>query len=351
MAFSTPTLPQLVQRADADLTAKSVDSLRRSDQVVIARVHGGATSGLHGHIKWAADQILPDTCDEDMLLRIAKLRLKTPRGEVGASTGPLVLKGQPSAVIDAGTIVQVVADGRRYAVAAPVEFVGTQATVTLTAVDPGRAGDVVEGTAMELVSPVLGVEPAGVVGAGGIVGGVDQETIESLRSRVIRSYRIVPQGGAANDYVTWALDAGLGITRAWCIRNYMGPGTVGLFVVRDNDANPIPAQVVLDQVKASIEATRPVTAELYVLAPVAKAIAFQIKAIPDTTQIRAALEQSLRDLLKREGDLGVTVIRSHMTEAISQSPGENDHKLTAPADNVVLAVNEIPTFGGIAWLP
>lgn len=349
MAFSTPTLPQLVQRADADLTAKSVDTLRRSDQVVIARVHAGATSGLHGHIKWAADQILPDTCDEDMLLRIAKLRLKTPRGEAIASTGPVVMTGQPPAVIDAGTILQV-PDGRRYAVAANVEFVGAQATVTVTAVDPGRGGDVAEGTAIELVSPVLGVVAAGVVGAGGIVGGTDQETIESLRSRVIRSYRVVPQGGCADDYVTWALEV-TGITRAWCIRNYMGPGTVGLFVVRDNDANPIPVQVVLDQVKAYIEATRPVTAELYVLAPVAKVIAYQIKAIPDTTQIRAAIEQSLRDLLKREGDLGVTVLRTHQAEAISQSPGENDHQLVAPAANVVLAVNEIPTFGGIAWLP
>lgn len=349
MAFSTPTLPQLVQRADADLTAKSLDTLRRSDQVVIARVHAGATSGLHGHVKWAADQILPDTCDEDMLLRIAKLRLKTPRGEAVPSTGPVVLNGVPTAVIDAGTILQV-QDGRRYAVAASVEFVGTTATVTVNAVDPGRAGDVDEGVTMELVSPVPGVEFSGTVGAGGISGGTDQETVESLRSRVIRSYRIVPQGGAADDYVTWALDAGYGITRAWCIRNYMGPGTVGLFVVRDNDANPIPAQVVIDQVKAAIEATRPVTAELYVLAPVPKPLAFQIKPIPDTTQTRAAIEKSLRDLLRREGDLGVTVIHTHLTEAISTSPGENDHQLAAPAANVVLAVNEIPTFGGIAWL-
>lgn len=349
MAFSTPTLPQLVQRADADLTAKSVDTLRRSDQVVLARVHAGATSGLHGHIKWAADQILPDTCDEDMLLRIAKLRLKTPRGEAIASTGPVVLNGQVSAVIDAGAILQT-NDGRRYAVVAAVEFVGAQATVTVAAVDPGALGDVAAGASMELVSPVLGVNSAGVVGAAGIAGGADQETIESLRSRVIRTYRVVPQGGAADDYVTWALDAGYSITRAWCIRNYMGPGTVGLFVVRDNDANPIPAQVVLDQVKAAIESTRPVTAELYVLAPVPKPIAFQIKAIPDTTQIRAGIEARLRDLLKREGDLGVTLIRTHMTEAISGSPGESDHQMPVPAANVVLAVNEIPTFGGIAWL-
>lgn len=349
MAFDTPTLPTLIQRADADLSAKAAQTLRRSDQVVLARVHGGATSGLHGHVAWAADQILPDKCDEDMLLRIAKLRLKVPRRDAASSTGSVTFPGQVGGVIDAGAIMQT-GDNRRYAVVNSVTFAATQATVTVTAVDAGALGDVEPGTAMTLSSPALGVSDQGVVGAAGITGGVDQETIETLRGRVIRSYRVVPQGGAQDDYVTWALEIP-GITRAWCVRKYMGPGTVGLFVVRDDDDDPLPNADELAAYKAYIEALRPVTAELYVLAPVAKAIAFQIKAIPDTTQIRAAIEKSLRDLLKREGDLGVTVIHTHLGEAISRSPGENDHQLVAPAANVVLAVNEIPTFGGIAWLP
>lgn len=349
MAFNTPTLPQLVQRGDADLTAKSIDSLRRSDQVVLARMHAGATSGLHGHVKWGVDQILPDTCDEDMLLRIAKLRLKTPRGEALSSTGPVLLTGQAGAVIDAGSILQA-PDNRRYAVVANFEWVAAgQQPVTVSAVDAGKIGDVEAGTQMTLVSPVLGVTDTGTVDASGIIGGTDQESIESLRARVIRSYRVVPQGGAADDYVTWAGEV-TGVTRAWCVRNYMGPGTVGLFVVRDGDVDPIPGAEFLALVKAYIEATRPVTADLYVLAPVPKPIAFQINPDPDTTQIRAAIENSLRDLLKREGDLGVTVLHTHLAEAISGSPGENDHQLVAPAGNVVLAPNEIPTFGGITWL-
>lgn len=348
MAFSTPTLPQLIQRADADLTEKAAGALRRSDQAVLGRVHAGTAFGLHGHVKWAADQILPDTCDEEMLLRMAKLRLNTPRGEALSSTGPVTMFGQITAVLDAGTILQS-QDGRRYATVSTVEFATTEATVMVRAVEPGVLGDIAAGQQMELISPVLGVDSVGAVGAGGIVGGTDQESIESLRSRVQRSYRVIPHGGAPDDYETWALDV-TGITRAWCRRNYMGPGTVGVFVVRDGDPDPIPAPTVLDQVKTYIGTTRPVTAELYVLAPVPHSIAFEIKATPDTTQIRAAIELSLRDLLKREGDLGVTVLRTHLAEAISQSPGENDHELIQPAGNVLLAPNELPTFGGITWV-
>jgi uncharacterized phage protein gp47/JayE len=130
----------------------------------------------------------------------------------------------------------------------------------------------------------------------------------------------------------------------------MGPGTVGVFVVRDGDANPIPDDQALAVVRDYIEAVRPVTAELFVLAPVPVPIQFQIKAYPDTSATRAAIEASLRDLLLLEGDLGVTLLRTHLDDAISQSAGEDDHNLVAPAANVVLAVNQIPTFGGITWL-
>ncbi|WP_064577171.1 baseplate J/gp47 family protein [Cupriavidus gilardii] len=348
MPFDTPTLPQLIERADADLAGATDQVLRRSDQIVLGRVHAGATHELHGYLAFVAKQILPDECEEDMLVRYAKLRLRVPRRDAVAATGPIAVVGQVGAVIDKGVVLQY-ADGRRYVVNAPVTLTAAQAAVPVNAVEPGVAGNLAPGATLELVSPVLGITPSATVLAPGITGGTDQEGIEALRQRVIRSFRIVPDGGNADDYETWAREVA-GITRAWCRRHYMGLGTVGVFVMRDDDPDPIPSQASLDAVRDHIEAEKPVTAELYVLAPKAKPIHFQIRLSPDTTATRAAVEQSLRDLLKREGDLGVTVLRTHLAEAISQSPGENDHQLIAPADNVALAPNEIPTFGGVAWL-
>lgn len=82
--------------------------------------------------------------------------------------------------------------------------------------------------------------------------------MESLRVRVIRSYRVIPHGGSVDDYETWALEFP-GVTRAWCRGNYMGPGTVGLFVMRDTDPVPVPNPVQLQELKDYIEPLRPVT--------------------------------------------------------------------------------------------
>ncbi len=348
MPFDTPTLPKLIERTDADLAGATERVLRRSDQIVLGRVHAGAAHEQHGYLAFVARQILPDECEEDMLVRYAKLRLKVPRREAVAATGPITVVGQVGAVIDQTVVLQY-ADGRRYVVKAPVTLTAAQATVTVSAVEPGVAGNLPAGAALELVSPVLGIAPNATVLAPGITGGTEQESIEALRQRVIRSYRIVPDGGNADDYETWAREVP-GITRAWCRRHYMGLGTVGVFVMRDDDPDPIPSQASLDAVRDHIEAERPVTAELYVLAPKDKPLHFQIRLSPDTTATRAAVEKSLRDLIKREGDLGVTVLRTHLAEAISQAAGENDHELIAPAANVGLAPNEIPTFGSVTWL-
>lgn len=110
---------------------------------------------------------------------------------------------------------------------------------------------------------------------------------------------MIPHGGSADDYETWALEVP-GVTRAWCRRNFLGPGTVGLFVMRDDDANPIPDVAQLAEVKAYIEPLRPVTAELYVLAPVQVTVVYEIRLTPDTSAVRAAVAVQLQDLHNRE---------------------------------------------------
>jgi uncharacterized phage protein gp47/JayE len=166
---------------------------------------------------------------------------------------------------------------------------------------------------------------------------------------VIRSYRIIPHGGSVDDYETWALEFP-GVTRAWCRGNYMGPGTVGLFVMRDNDPVPLPNAAQLQEIKDYIDPLRPVTAELYVLAPTLKPVFYSIHPVPDTTAVRAAITANLKDLHDREAGLGDRLLISHIREAISGGAGETDHSLTVPSADVIAATNELLTLGGITWL-
>ena len=109
-----------------------------------------------------------------------------------------------------------------------------------------------------------------------------------------------------------------------------------------------PAQ--LAEVKAYIEPLRPVTAELYVLAPVHVKVIYSIHLTPDTSAARAAVEAQLRDLHSREAGLGDALLITHIAEAISSARGETDHVLVSPIADVPAGSNELLIFGGCIWL-
>ncbi|WP_334597495.1 baseplate J/gp47 family protein [Pseudomonas alvandae] len=345
MPFETPSLPVLVDRTQSDLAS---DTLRRSDAQVLARTLAGTAYGLYGYLDWIAEQILPDRADEETLERIAQLRLTQPRNPPQPASGAASFTAVAGAVVDAETVLQA-ADGRTYRVTANVTTVAGLNTVAVEAVDAGTLGNADVGLALTLVQPVAGVTNSFTVLAPGLTGGIAQESIESLRARVIRSYRVIPHGGSAADYETWALEVP-GVTRAWCRGNYVGPGTVGLFVMRDGDDVPVPNPAQLAEAKAYIEPLRPVTAELYVLAPVEVPVTYTIHPVPDTTAIRAAIQAQLIDLHDREAGLGETLLLTHIAQAISGAAGETDHDLVSPVADVPAGINQLLTFGGITWL-
>lgn len=345
MPFETPSLPVLISRTQSDLAS---EALRRSDAQVLARTLSGTAYGLYGYLDWIADQILPDKADEETLERIAAPRLNQPRNAAQPAEGSVSFTAAAGAVLDINVVLQA-GDGRMYRVTAGVTTVSGVNTTTIAAVEAGALGNADAGLQLTLVQPVAGVTNAFTVIAPGLSGGIEKESIESLRARVIRSYRVIPHGGSADDYETWALEFP-GVTRAWCRGNYLGPGTVGLFVMRDNDLVPVPNPTQLQEIKDYIEQLRPVTAELYVLAPTLKPVLYSIHPVPDTTAVRATITASLKDLHEREAGLGDKLLISHIREAISGAAGETDHSLTVPSADVTAAANELLTFGGITWL-
>jgi len=345
MPFETPSLPVLIKRTQSDLAG---DSLRQSDAQVLARALGGAVYGLYGYLDWIAQQILPDKADESTLERIAALRLNQPRKAAQVATGSVSFTATPGAVLDVDTLLQA-NDGRTYKVTTARTTVSGSNSTTIAALEAGSLGNADAGLTLTPVQPIAGiVGNSFVVLAPGLSGGVARESLESLRSRVIRSYRVIPHGGAASDYETWALEVP-GLTRAWCRGGEGSMGIVRLFIMRDDDTQPIPAAEQLAEVQAYIEPLRPVTAELHVLAPEQVPVTYELRLSPDTSAVRAAVEAQLRDLHNREAGLGDTLLQSHIREAISSATGEYDHQLIAPVGNVVPTEHQLLTFGGCVW--
>jgi len=350
MPFDRPLLPALIDRAEADIESRlpGTDAkLRRSNLNVLARVQAGGQHGLYGYLDWIAAQVLPDTAESELLDRHASIWLTTARIPAAYAVGQAVVTGASGTVIPAGAVFQR-ADGAEYATDAEATVAGGTATIALTAVDAGQSGNAAAATTLSLATPISGLTATATVTAGALTGGADTESDEALRARLLARIRQAPHGGAAFDYVTWALEVA-GVTRAWVSPGELGAGTVTVRFVRDDDASMIPDAAEVAAVQAYIDERRPVTAAVTVAAPIADALNFTLQLTPDTTACRAAVEAELRDLIRREAEPGGTILLSHIREAISLAADETDHVLTVPAANVTHATGHMAVFGVITW--
>jgi len=350
VSFPLPTLRQLDDQARADMATRlpGADSrLRFGVLPVLARVVAMTVFHLYGWLDWAKRQFLPHTADEEMLDDHARLRGLVRRAASKAE-GVATLTGAPDAVVPAGTQLQRI-DGVRYATIAEVA-IGGGGTITaaVRAALGGMAGNADAAVALNFVSPVAAVQTTATLSTAA-TGGADVETDEQLRARILARWRKPPQGGAAHDYELWATEVP-GVTRAWSRANWTGLGKVGVAFMMDDRVDPIPLAGDITTVQAYLDARRPVCATILVFAPTALPINPQITITPNSATVKAAVEAELRDLLRRSAELGSTILRSHITEAISAAVGETDHALVAPVGNVVPAAHQIVTLGTITWV-
>jgi uncharacterized phage protein gp47/JayE len=237
----------------------------------------------------------------------------------------------------------------QYTTDAEATISGGLAMIAVTAVEGGQAGNAAAASSLSFDTPIAGVSVSATVDAAGLTAGADIEADDDLRARLLARIQTPPHGGAAHDYIAWALEVA-GVTRAWVYPAELGLGTITVRFVRDDDASPIPDAAEVLAVQAYIDSVRPVTAVVTVAAPIAVPLNFTIDITPDTAAIRAAIEAELRDLLLREAEPGATILLSHIREAISLATGESDHILTAPAANVTHTTGEMATFGAITWV-
>jgi uncharacterized phage protein gp47/JayE len=350
MAFFRPLLQTLISRNQADIETSIPGSdarLRRSNLNIIAKMVSAVAHGLYGYLDYISKQILPDTSEAAFLDRHASLWLTVPRKPASYATGQVVFTGTNGIVVPAGTVLTR-SDGIEYDTDADVTIVAGQAIADVTSLTASQNANAVTATALTMVSPIAGINGNVLVHTTAITGGADIEDDDALRTRVLARLKQTPHGGADFDYVSWALEVP-GVTRAWVYAQEMGIGTVVVRFVRDDDISLIPDAGEVATVQAYIEARRPVTAQVTVVAPIAVPLNFNIALTPNTLTAKAAVEAELRDLIQREAIPGGTLLLSHIREAISIAAGETNYVMSAPLADVTNTVGNITTFGVITW--
>lgn len=343
MSFSRPSLSTLRSRIAADVSGRLLDGspLRsRSVLSVLVYVWAGACHLMYGALQWYFSQFWIKTAEKEYLERKASTWGITRKAGARA-VGQVTFSG--SGIVPAGSVLRN-DSGLLFTVDADVSVPGTG---VVTASETGSASNLERGETLTLVQAVAGVSGSAVVVS--MTGGVDAETDDELRNRVLTALRNPPMGGSAADYVTWALEVP-GVTRAWCYPLYLGLGTVGLsFVCDGQEDSPLPDEEMVRRVQEYIEERKPVTADVMVFAPRAVPVDIRLRIVPDTSAVREAVKAELHDLFTREAEPGVTLLKSHIDEAVSITSGEEDHLLLEPAVNIVPASGELPVLRNVTF--
>ncbi|HHX4179432.1 TPA: baseplate J/gp47 family protein, partial [Citrobacter braakii] len=284
--------------------------------------------------------------DESWLYRHAAMK-RCPRKDAVAASGFMRWDGVTNGLkVSAGSVIQR-DDLVQYIVQADATSAGGVLRVPVVCSMTGITGNMDDGEALSLVTPVNGLPSGGM--ADTVTGGFDIEDLDVWRARVLERYYWTPQGGADGDYVVWAKEVP-GVTRAWTYRHWMGTGTVGVMIASSDLINPILDDATVAAAQAHIEPLAPVAgSDLYVFKGTPKTVNYTIDLNPDTPEIRAAVEAELRSFLLRDGYPEGTLELSRTNEAISIAAGEYSHKLLSPTVDTPVAKNELAVLGVITW--
>ena len=341
----SPCLAVLQAHFGADILDEQGE-LRRRLLAILARMEGGVAHGLYGYLDWLARQIMPDTAETEHLERWASIWGITRRTATQAA-GYAAFSGEDGAAIPAGTEVQS-PSGQIYVTLADAWIEDGTARAAIEAVEAGPDGNASDATPLQLTIPVAGVQ-ARAAASGNITGGAAAETDASLRTRLLSRIRTLPSGGAARDYVTWTLEVA-GVTRAWCYPGEMGRGSVTVrFMMDDAYENGIPQPEDVQRVADHLDGLRPVTADVYVVAPVPEPVNLDLRISPDNPRLRVVVAEAVWAVLRRDAVPGGTVVISRLNEAISGAEGEEDHVLLSPTQNIQIPTGKIAVPGSITW--
>jgi uncharacterized phage protein gp47/JayE len=267
MAVDIPKTIEIIERIIADYNSElsqTIPDLEKATFKVQAQSYGGAIWHAYKAIQGVGLDILPTTARKELLDSFGII-LNLPRQAAVATELEATATGDNTEVILAGKTYKSTDNNVVYVNLANETIAGGVATLELRALEGGTLGNLTVSDELTAVTPQANVSSTVTVSAI-TTEGVDKETDEAYRQRLIDRFRLRPQGGAKIDYIIWAQLVS-GVTRVF---PFTQPGgIVDVYFLRDNDVNRIPdANEILDVENKIDEAyKRPAAATVVVKAP------------------------------------------------------------------------------------
>ncbi|MHB1305384.1 MAG: baseplate J/gp47 family protein [Acidiphilium sp.] len=349
MTWPVPA-PGVIAARGAALFEQAIPGIdARSDNTVattLTRVAEMGATDLYFQQAYYAQQLMVDTATD--WLPVHGAMWGVPQVQPSAAGGNVLVTGTPGATIPAGVEFGAASQAIYTSTAAVVLSSAGAGSLPVSANVAGSSGNLGAGATLTAVSPVADLAPqTGVVDANGITGGLDIESLDSWRARILQKIRTEPSGGNYDDYVEWAMQAIPGVAYAACPPGACGGGVVSVVFAMAGPTAPTAEEVAA--VQAYIETLRPVTASVTVYGATLNPVPVSLQVRPNTVDVEAAAQQALA-LFFALGTIGGTTYASALDAALATTDGETYHERLAPAADVpapsLFAIN---TLGAVTF--
>ena len=303
------------------------------------------------YIDWLALQLLPDTAETERLDRHGAIWLVNSDGTIGRkqatfASGSATFTGVDGAVVPIGTQLT---GNVGYETTADITIGTGPSEALVRALDPGSDGN------LDQDSPSLAMSVAGVDGIATVVemtGGVDTESDDDLRARILHRIQNPPMGVARSRTMSHGRWQVPGVTRAWAAPE-QGVGTI----MRASDAGRaarrrrrLAAATGRAGGRRLHRQDAPGHRGLATLAPIKQFIDVSIaNLVPSTMAAAGAIEVSIREMLHEMASPGQTIYAAWVSYAIMNAPGVTSFHLLTTDDYVMPSLGHMAVLGTILY--
>ena len=371
--FAIPALGDLVNRVRAAFRANlpGLDAwLPLNNIAPTAKVIAGALYELFGRLSWVADQAFVTTSSMPYLAWHGQ-QYGITQNPAQLATGNVVLTVSAATSIAAGAIFQR-SDGAAFVAGSTSSSSGAGTiTVPVVAEVAGADANTAGGAPLTIVSGVSGAGAATATAAfdtAGVVNGLDLESVEAYRARILFRLQNPPNGGCPADYVRWTSGTP-GVTRVYVERCWGGAGNVRVFPIFDDlfaSTGGVADSGHVAAVAATLAPQTPSDAVVTVVAPTPTVINVTVANLsPSSAAVQAAVNAELADAFRRFGQVaggdtptpGMPFLAtpfafslSWIYQAVANATGEARAQITAPTADVSISAGCIPVLGTVTFV-
>ncbi len=301
---------------------------------------------LYAQAQWVVRQAFPQSAQGEYLDRHAQLRGLERKAASPARGVVRFTAGEETAApreIPKGTVCMTTGQVR-FETTAPGEIAAGQLTadVPVQAVEPGQAGNVAAGTIVCMAVAPLGV--ASCTNPEACAGGADAEEDESLRGRVMDTFRRLPNGANAAFYEQGALSFDQ-VAAAAVIPRPRGVGSVDVVPAT---LTGVPGQQLLEQLEDYFQQRREIAVDVQVRAPETVPVDVRVQVAPqggwEAKQVLDGVERALREWFTGKL-LGQNVLLAQLGNIVFGCQGVANYAIAAPTADVPVEAGELPVLG------